>query len=104
MTVNRLRFRPLYDFIVVKRKENKGHTTTGGIYIPEDTTSVNDTYEEGTVFAVGSGKVNHDGQSIPPATKVGDVIVYRKNTDFLIKEDGDEYYVVSEGAVVGVKD
>ena len=101
MTKAKVKFKPLYENVVVEKESSGERKTDGGIILTEQVQST-DTYEIGTVVAVGEGFKLPDGGVRKLALKVGDRIIYRKNTDFKIDEDGKEYFVLSENSAIGV--
>ena len=101
MTKAKVKFKPLYENVVVEKESSGERKTDGGIILTEQVQST-DTYEIGTVVAVGEGFKLPDGGVRKLALKVGDRIIYRKNTDFNIDEDGKEYFVLSENSAIGV--
>jgi chaperonin GroES len=92
--------RPLRDRVLVKRVEQQ-EQRIGGIIIPD---SAKEKPQQATVIAVGSGRVNDDGQTIPPDVKVGDVVLIGKYSGTEIKLDGEDYLIVKEEEILGVAD
>lgn len=92
---NIMKFKPMYDRVVVKRDEAKSKTA-GGLYIPE---SAKKKVFKGTVVAVGNG-VFHDGTSIPLIIKSGDKILFETGTDINI--DGEDFLIMKESEIIGV--
>lgn len=86
--------RPLGDRVIVKpvTREEK---TKGGIYLPD--TASKEKPMEGTVIAVGPGRLMDDGSRTPVDVKAGDRIVFAKyaGTEFKT-EDDEEYLIISE--------
>lgn len=94
---------PLGDRVVVRplTDEEMGTTSPSGIIIPD--TAKKEKPEQGVVIAVGEGKWNEDGDArIPVSVKVGDHVVFSKFGYDEVKVDSQEYYIVSEGSVLGV--
>ena len=90
-------FKPLGNRIVVEPLEEDAQMSAGGIYIPD---TAKEKPQEGTVVAVGPGKLSDDGKRIPMELGVGDTVVYSKygGTEF---RDGDiEYLVLREDDVL----
>lgn len=83
-------FRPLYDCILVKPKE-ANDMTKGGIYIPE--TAQRKTHQ-GTVLAVGPGKIAMDGARYAPDVEVGDTVLYSKYAGSEVNIDNEDYIVL----------
>jgi chaperonin GroES len=90
--------RPLHDRIIVRRLE-EGEQQIGGIIIPD---TAKEKPQQGTVIAVGNGKVNDDGKRIPLDVKAGDRILFGKYSGQEIKLDGEEYLIVKEDEVLAV--
>ncbi len=92
---------PLGDRVLVKPLSSEdGKKSKSGIIIPE--TVSKERPEQGTVIAVGEGKMNNDGKVIPLVVKVGDKIVFSKYGPDEIKIDGEEYYILSESNILAV--
>ena len=92
------KIRPLYDRIVVRRKENK-EQVRGGIIIPD---SAKEKPQEGKVLAVGKGTVNEDGKKTPLDVKAGDRVLFGKYSGSEVTLDGKEYVIMKEEDVLGI--
>ena len=86
------KLQPLGDRIVVKAVEQENQTKSG-IYIPD---SAKERPQEGTVVAVGPGRVNDDGSRVAMDVAVGDVVIYSKFAGTEFEEDGEEYLIMKE--------
>ena len=84
---------------MVKRLENGVEKTKGGIIIP-DTAKVKP--EQGTIVAIGKGKVNDDGKLMPVGVKVGDTILFGKYSGSEVELDGEEHLIMREEDILGV--
>jgi len=91
-------FRPLHDRLLVKRQEAE-NKTAGGIIIPD---SAKEKPIEGTVIAIGNGKILDDGKVRELEVKVGDKILFGKYSGTEIKLEGDEHIILREDEVLGV--
>jgi chaperonin GroES len=91
--------RPLHDRLIVKRVEEQEQKSAGGIIIPD---SAKEKPQEGKVLAVGKGKTNDDGKTIPLDVKAGDRILFGKYSGSEIKVDGEECLILREDEVLGV--
>jgi chaperonin GroES len=96
----KMKIRPLYDRIVVKRIEEQ-ETTRNGIVIPD---SAKEKPQEGEVMAVGHGKRLDDGKLIALDVKAGDRILFAKYSGSDTKVDGTEYIIMREDDVLGILD
>jgi len=96
----KMKFRPLYDRILVKRMDEE-ERTAGGIFIPE---TAKEKPIQGTVMAVGKGKVGDDGKLRELDVKVKDTVLFGKYSGTDIKIEGDEYLILREDDVLGIID
>ncbi len=96
----KLKFRPLYDRILVQRLQEE-EKTAGGIFIPE---TAKEKPIQGKVIAIGKGKILEDGSVRDLDVKKGDTILFGKYSGTDIKISGDEYLIMREDDVLGVID
>ena len=92
------KIKPLADRVIVKPKEAE-ETTKGGIILPD---TAKEKPIEGTVVAVGAGRVTEDGKSVPMNVKAGDTILYGKYSGTEIKIEGVEYLIMRESDIYGI--
>jgi len=90
--------RPLHDRVLVRRLA-ESDARPGGIIIPD---TAKEKPQEGTVMAVGSGRVTEDGRNLPPALKAGDRILFGKYSGSEVTLDGEDYLVMKEEDVLGI--
>lgn len=90
--------RPLFDRVLVKRNDEPTKSK-GGLFLPE---TAKEKPVEGTVIAVGAGRVADDGQVTPLTIKVGDRIVFGKYSGTEIKIDGEDRLILREDDILGV--
>lgn len=88
------KMKPLGDRALVKRVEHESKTP-GGLYIPD---AAKEKGQEGTVIAVGPGRMTQEGKVIPMAIKVGDRVLFGKYSG---TEMGD-YLIIPEGDILGI--
>jgi chaperonin GroES len=62
--------------------------SSGGIYIPD---TAKEKPQEGTVVAVGPGRLTDEGNRVPMDVAVGDTVVYSKYAGTEYKEGEIEY-------------
>ncbi len=93
------RIRPLADRVVVKPVERE-EKTKGGIYLPD--TASKERPMEGTVLAVGEGRIDDNGKRIPMNVKPGDRVVFAKYSGTEFKIDDVEYLILSEKDILGI--
>ncbi|OGC09881.1 co-chaperone GroES [candidate division WOR-1 bacterium RIFOXYC2_FULL_37_10] len=90
---------PLGDRVVVK-PEPQEEKTRSGIVLPD---SAKEKPSEGTIVAVGTGRVLDNGQKVPVEVKVGDKVIYSKYGGTEVKLEGDEYIILQERDILAVK-
>ena len=93
-----MKLRPLQDRIIIKRVEQTT-TTASGLIIPDAAAEKPD---QGEVLAVGNGKVLEDGKVLPLDVKVGDFVLFGKNSGQAVKVDGEELLVMRESDVMAI--
>lgn len=93
-----MKFRPLHDRVVVRRKEQE-EKTAGGIIIPG---TAQDKPQEGEILAVGVGHLNDNGDVRPLDVKVGDTILFTKWSGTEVTIDGEDLMIMKETDIMGV--
>ena len=94
-----MKIRTMHDRIVVRRKEEE-EKTAGGILLPG---SAKEKPNQGTVLAIGSGKILDNGEVRPVDVKVGDTVVFGKYAGSdTIEIDGEELVILGESDVKAV--
>jgi len=93
-----MELRPLHDRVVIKRLE-EGETNRGGIIIPD---TAKEKPQQGSVIAVGNGKLLETGERMLPEVKAGDRILFGKYSGAEIKLAGEEYLILKEDEILGV--
>ena len=86
------KLQPLGDRVVVKAIEAETQTKSG-LYVPD---TARERPQEGSVVAVGPGRVTDDGKRIEMEVKVGDIVVYSKFAGTEFTEDDEELLVLTE--------
>lgn len=90
---------PIGDRVVVK-PEPEEEKTKSGIVLPD---TAKEKPSEGTVIAVGPGRVLDNGLKVPLEVKIGDRVIYSKYGGTEVKIDGEEYIILSERDILAVK-
>ena len=80
-------FKPLGNRVVVEPQEGDEQMSSGGIYIPD---TAKEKPQEGTVVAVGPGRLTDEGNRVPMDVAVGDTVVFFKYAGTEYKEGGIE--------------
>ena len=93
-----MKIRPLHDRVIVKRIDSE-QKTKGGLFIPD---TAKEKPVEGTVLAVGNGKILEDGSVRKLEVKEGDRILFGKYSGTEVKIDGEEHLIMREDDILGV--
>jgi chaperonin GroES len=93
-----MKIRPLHDRILVRREEEK-EAKKGGIIIPD---SAKEKPQEGTIIAVGNGRVTDDGKKVPLDVRAHDRILFGKYSGSEVKIDDEEYLIMKEEDVLAI--
>ena len=93
-----MKIRPLYDRVVVRRKEEE-QTSAGGIVLPG---SAKEKPNQGEVLAVGDGKLLENGELRPVGVNVGDNVIFGQYSGNSVKLDGEEVIILNESEIFGV--
>lgn len=94
--------KPLGDRILVEIKDVKAETkTTSGIVLPD---SVKEQPQYGKVAAVGSGRLNQQGERIPVSVSVGETVIFSKfaPTNIVDPDTKKEYLIMSERDLIAI--
>ncbi|MBA3236949.1 MAG: co-chaperone GroES [Parachlamydiaceae bacterium] len=97
--------KPLGNRVLIER--SKAQTTKGGILLPD---SAQEKPKEGTIVAVGPGKLDENGKTIPLNVQLGDRVLFTSYAGTEVKNmqceskpacDG-EYLILSEDDILGI--
>ena len=92
------KIRPVGDRVVVKPSA-KEETTKSGIVIPD---TAKEKPQEGTIIAVGAGKLTEKGDRQPLEVKEGDKVLFAKYGGTEFKLDGEDLLVLRESDILAV--
>ena len=95
MTIN---VKPLGDRVLVQPLDEK-EVNKGGIIIPD---TAKEKPQEGTVAAVGTGKLDDNGKKVEFTVKVGDKVLIPKYGGAEIKTEGENYLILREDDILGI--
>src|SRR5687767_12479295 len=90
--------KPLRDKVVVERSEAE-ERTAGGIVLPD---SGKEKPNEGTVVAVGTGRVRDNGDGHKVEVKKGDKVLLGGYAGSEVKLEGKELLILSENEILAV--
>ncbi len=91
--------RPLGDKIVVAPSDAEDKSA-GGIYLPDNAKSKP---QEGTVIAIGGGRILDSGERNTLSVKVGDIVIYSKYGGTEFKLNGKEVMILDEDQIYAIK-
>ncbi|MGH8901540.1 MAG: co-chaperone GroES [Egibacteraceae bacterium] len=97
-TATKVALKPLEDRVIVQASEAE-QTTASGIVIPD---TAKEKPQEGTVIAVGPGRISDQGERIPLDVKEGDTVVYSKYGGTEFKVAGEEYLILSARDILAI--
>ncbi len=93
-----MKIKPLGDRVLVEPLK-EGEVLKGGIIIPD---SAKEKPQEGTVIALGTGKIDDDGKVVPFNVKKGDLVLMPKYGGTEVKMGGKEYQIMREEDILAV--
>jgi chaperonin GroES len=90
--------KPLGDRVVIKPLPRE-EMTKSGIYLPD---TAKEKPQEGTIIAVGPGRMTDEGKLVSMTLKVGDKVLYAKYAGTEYKQDDEEHLICSEKDVLAI--
>ncbi len=90
--------KPLGDRVIVQPRE-KEEMTKSGIVLPDTAT---EKPQEGSVLAVGPGRMLDNGKRVEMDVKAGDKVLFAKYAGTEVKLDGEDYLVIRESDLLAV--
>jgi chaperonin GroES len=94
----KVKIKPIGDRVLVKHIEEK-EQVRGGIIIPD---SAKEKPQEAEVIALGTGKKDEKGNSVPFEVKVGDKVLISKYGGTEVKIENEKFTLVREDDILGV--
>ena len=98
MTNAKDKIQPLSDRVVVQALEET-EQMRGGLYIPD---TAKEKPMQGTIIAVGPGKLSEENERIAPDVKVGQKVLYGKYSGTEVSVDGEEYLILREADILAI--
>jgi chaperonin GroES len=92
------KIQPLSDRVVVQALEET-EQMRGGLYIPD---TAKEKPMQGTIIAVGPGKLSEENERIAPDVKVGQKVLYGKYSGTEVSVDGEEYLILREADILAI--
>ena len=94
----KLQLKPLGDRVVAKRLEQE-EVAKGGIILPD---SAQKKQEKALVVAIGPGKINDEGKTMPMPVKINDIILLDKYAGQEISIDDDEFIIARADDIIAL--
>ena len=92
------KIQPLADRVVVQALEET-EQMRGGLYIPD---TAKEKPMQGTIVAVGPGKLSDENERIKPDVEVGQRVLYGKYSGTEVSVDGEEYLILRESDILAI--
>jgi chaperonin GroES len=97
-TATKVALRPLDDRVVVQVSEAE-ETTASGLVIPD---TAQEKPQQGTVVAVGPGRVTDQGQRVALDVSEGDTVVFSKYGGTEVSLSDEDYLILSSRDILAV--
>ena len=97
-TKTKAKVQPLADRVVVEPLE-ESEEMRGGLYIPD---TAKEKPQQGTVVAVGPGRLSDEGERMPVELETGQRILYGKYSGTEVTIDGQDLLIIKESDVLAV--
>jgi chaperonin GroES len=92
------KIKPLADRVIVKPMAAE-EKTKGGIILPD---TAKEKPIEGTIIAVGPGRITDEGKEIKMNVQVGNKVLYGKYSGTEVNIEGEEYLIMRESDIYGI--
>ena len=92
------KIQPLADRVVVQALEDT-EQMRGGLYIPD---TAKEKPMQGTIVAVGPGKLSEENERITPDVEVGQTVLYGKYSGTEVSVDGEDYLILRESDILAI--
>jgi chaperonin GroES len=92
------KIQPLADRVVVQALEDT-EQMRGGLYIPD---TAKEKPMQGTIVAVGPGKLSDENERIKPDVEVGQRVLYGKYSGTEVSVDGEEFLILRESDILAI--
>ncbi len=92
------KIQPLADRVVVQALEET-EQMRGGLYIPD---TAKEKPMQGTIVAVGPGKLSDENERIKPDVEVGQTVLYGKYSGTEVSVDGEEFLILRESDILAI--
>lgn len=93
-----MQLKPLDDRVLIKPADPE-EKTASGLYLPQ---GAKEKPQQGTIVAVGPGRLLKDGKRAPVAVKKGEKVVYGRYAGSEIELKGIKHVIIEESELLGV--
>ena len=90
--------KPLGNRVIIQKSEQE-QTTKSGIVL---TDSAKEKSNEGTIIAVGAGRILEDGSRVAPEVNEGDKVVFQQYAGTEVKRGDETYLIVNEEDILAI--
>ena len=95
-----MKFYPLADQVIIKLPKQEEEKTVNGIIIASTVKKEQDM--QGTVVAVGSGRLMDNGTRVNPEVSVGDDVIFEKYAGTEIADGEDRLLILRERDIMAI--
>ena len=92
------KIQPLADRVVVQPLE-ESEEMRGGLYIPD---TAKEKPMQGSIVAVGPGKLSEENERIKPDVEVGQTVLYGKYSGTEVSVDGEDFLILRESDILAI--
>jgi chaperonin GroES len=92
------KIQPLADRVVVQPLE-ESEEMRGGLYIPD---TAKEKPMQGSIVAVGPGKLSDENERIKPDVEVGQTVLYGKYSGTEVSVDGEDFLILRESDILAI--
>lgn len=90
--------KPLGDRVILEVQEEE-EKKVGSLVLASN---AKDKPTQGTVVAVGAGRILDNGEKATPSVAVGDTVIFDKYAGTHVKYDGKDYLVVRDNDIIAI--
>jgi chaperonin GroES len=94
-----MKIKPLGDRVLIEAVEDMEEQIKGGIVIPD---SAKEKPQEAKVIALGTGKVDENGEKIEFDVKAGDLVLTAKYGGTEVRLDDEDYRIVNSDDILAI--
>lgn len=100
MAKSKLPIKPIGANILVKPVEEDSSTTPSGLIV--STSAKNERPQIGEILALGTGRLDKDGNKLPWNVSVGQKVVFKKYSPDELEVEDESYLIMKEEDILGI--